>query len=168
MRRWEIKWCNHFEGHGMRWWVWNTYLHVNTCIYQETLHLFVQRRNGKERLQRRQWWSSCVPGRWWQVVPGGNWIEKIKQLIFFAKNQHQHCPFVIKAGIVSFGPSPCDTHIPSVFTRVAGFRLFKFSKTTTFDQALIALPDSKFLIILWLSCFRDWIEKTVEQNGGWE
>jgi len=41
-----------------------------------------------------------------------------------------------QAGIVSFGPSPCDTHIPSVFTRVAGFR--------------------------------DWIEKTVEQNGGWE
>jgi len=41
-----------------------------------------------------------------------------------------------QAGIVSFGPSPCDTQIPSVFTRVAGFR--------------------------------DWIEKTVEQNGGWE
>merc|ERR1712233_134063 len=41
-----------------------------------------------------------------------------------------------QAGIVSFGPSPCDTQIPSVFTRVAGFR--------------------------------DWIEKTVEQSGGWE
>ena len=103
------------------------------------------RRNGKERLQRRQWWSSCVPGRRWKVVPGGTWIEKIKQLIF-SQEYHQHCPFVIKAGIVSFGPSPCDTHIPSVFTRVAGFRLFQFLKTTTFDQALVALPDSKFLI----------------------
>lgn len=39
-------------------------------------------------------------------------------------------------GIVSFGPKPCDTTIPTVFTRVAGYR--------------------------------DWIEKTVEQNGGWE
>ena len=67
-------------------------------------------------------------------------------IYFFAKNLYQHCPFVIKAGIVSFGPSPCDTHIPSVFTRVAGFRLFQFLKTTTFDQALVALPDSKFLI----------------------
>ena len=137
----------------MKWWLLN--------IYQETLHLFVHRRNGKERLQRRQWWSSCVPGRRWKVVPGGTWIEKIKQLIF-SQEYHQHCPFVIKAGIVSFGPSPCDTHIPSVFTRVAGFRLFQFSKTTTFDQALVALPDSKFLIILWLSC----LQGLDRENGG--
>jgi len=41
-----------------------------------------------------------------------------------------------QAGIVSFGPKPCDTQIPTVFTRVAGYR--------------------------------DWIEKTVEQNGGWD
>ena len=27
-----------------------------------------------------------------------------------------------QVGIVSFGPSPCDEHIPAVYTRVAGYR----------------------------------------------
>ena len=31
-----------------------------------------------------------------------------------------------QAGIVSFGPKPCDTQIPTVFTRVAGYRYSLF------------------------------------------
>ena len=29
---------------------------------------------------------------------------------------------LLQNGIVSFGPKPCDTTIPTVFTRVAGYR----------------------------------------------
>ena len=40
-----------------------------------------------------------------------------------------------QVGIVSFGPAPCDSSIPAVYTRVAGFV--------------------------------DWIEETIQANGGW-
>ena len=64
---------------------------------------------------------------------------------------------------MSFGPSPCDTQIPSVFTRVAGFRLFVFS-TKPKPKSTQKMKKMKNLV----EFCRDWIEKTVEQNGGWE
>ena len=72
VRRWEIKWCNQS--------LWSSWNEVMTFKRISRDITFGIRRNGKERLQRWQWWSSCVP-----VVPGGNWIEKIKQLIFFPR-----------------------------------------------------------------------------------
>ena len=144
----------------MKWWLWNK--------YQETLHLFVQRRNGKERLQRWQWWSSCVPGRRWQVVPGGNWIEKIKQLIFFPRTSStlSLCDQGRDCELWTFSlwhPHPKRVHPGGRLQVVPIFKDDNFWSGIG-CTAWFQIPD---LFCDFLVC-RDWIEKTVEQNGGWE
>ena len=155
MRRWEIKWYNQS--------LWRSWNEVVTLKYISRDIAFVCSKAEWERALATVTVVVLLCARE-KMESGTRWKLdwKDKTINFFSQEHHQHCPFVIKAGIVSFGPSPCDTHIPSVFTRVAGFRLFQFLKTTTFDQALVALPDSKFLIILWLSC----LQGLDRENGG--